>query len=285
MLLALHKPHGVLSQFTPDHPGQRTLSEFGLPKNVYPLGRLDRDSEGLLLLSDEPGLNTKLLDPENAHPRTYWAQVEGEMTASALQQPPRGCCHRRTPNPPRRSQTNPPRPPAPRPSHPPPPKHPDHLDRTHPPRRPQPPGPQNDRRHRLSQPSASFASPSATSISRPTSPRPMAQTHRNRALLHLGPVAKAAPGTLCPRTATGLTLLVLSPLRLPAFPLRALRASVSPSAPFRSEFLCALCTLCGSLPLTPQTPSRRPPPDLLPPQSHPVPRTLPAIAPTIMKKP
>jgi 23S rRNA pseudouridine2457 synthase len=86
MLLALNKPHGVLSQFTPDHPGQRTLSEFRLPKNVYPLGRLDRDSEGLLLLSDELGLNTKLLDPTNAHPRTYWAQVEGEATESALQQ-------------------------------------------------------------------------------------------------------------------------------------------------------------------------------------------------------
>lgn len=85
MLLALHKPYGVLSQFTPDHPGQRTLSEFGFPKNVYPLGRLDRDSEGLLLLSDEPGLNTSLLDPKNAHPRTYWAQVEGEVTDGALQ--------------------------------------------------------------------------------------------------------------------------------------------------------------------------------------------------------
>ena len=86
MLLALNKPYGVLSQFTPDHPGQRTLSELRLPKNVYPLGRLDRDSEGLLLLSDEPGLNTKLLDPKNAHPRTYWAQVEGEVTEDALQQ-------------------------------------------------------------------------------------------------------------------------------------------------------------------------------------------------------
>jgi 23S rRNA pseudouridine2457 synthase len=85
VLLALHKPYGVLSQFTPDHPGQHTLSEFGLPKGVYPLGRLDRDSEGLLLLSDEPGLNTKLLDPQNAHPRTYWAQVEGEITEPALQ--------------------------------------------------------------------------------------------------------------------------------------------------------------------------------------------------------
>ena len=85
MLLALNKPYGVLSQFTPDHPAQRTLAEFALPKNVYALGRLDRDSEGLLLLSDEPGLNTKLLDPKNAHPRTYWAQLEGEMTGSALQ--------------------------------------------------------------------------------------------------------------------------------------------------------------------------------------------------------
>ena len=85
MLLALNKTYGVLSQFTPDHPGQRTLSEFGLPKNIYPLGRLDRDSEGLLLLSDEPGLNTKLLDPKNVHPRTYWAQVEGEVTEDALQ--------------------------------------------------------------------------------------------------------------------------------------------------------------------------------------------------------
>ena len=86
MLLALHKPFGVLSQFTPDHPGQRTLAEFALPPGVYPLGRLDRDSEGLLLLSDEPGLNTRLLDPRHAHPRTYWAQVEGLISDSALRQ-------------------------------------------------------------------------------------------------------------------------------------------------------------------------------------------------------
>ncbi len=86
MLLALNKPFGVLSQFTPDHPGQRTLAEFHLPKGVYPLGRLDRDSEGLLLLSDESGLNARLLDPENRHPRTYWAQVEGEAGDAALGQ-------------------------------------------------------------------------------------------------------------------------------------------------------------------------------------------------------
>lgn len=86
MLLALNKPFGVLSQFTPDHPGQRTLAEFGLPKGVHPLGRLDRDSEGLLLLSDESGLNTRLLDPKNRHPRAYWAQVEGVADDAALHQ-------------------------------------------------------------------------------------------------------------------------------------------------------------------------------------------------------
>ena len=84
MLLALYKPYGVLSQFTPDTPGQRTLSEFSFPKAVYPLGRLDLDSEGLLLLGDEPGLNTRLLDPQGGHRRTYWVQVEGVVTDEAL---------------------------------------------------------------------------------------------------------------------------------------------------------------------------------------------------------
>lgn len=85
MLLAFHKPYGVLSQFTPE-PGSRwrTLAEFGLPKNVYALGRLDADSEGLLLLSDEPGLNSRLLDPKHAHRREYWAQVERVPNATAL---------------------------------------------------------------------------------------------------------------------------------------------------------------------------------------------------------
>ena len=77
MLCALNKPYGVLSQFTPE-PGSRwtTLADFDLPARVYPLGRLDADSEGLLLLSDEPGLNTRLLDPRHGHRRAYWAQVE-----------------------------------------------------------------------------------------------------------------------------------------------------------------------------------------------------------------
>ncbi len=76
MLVAFHKPYGVLSQFTPDGSPNRTLAEFGFPKFIYPLGRLDADSEGLLLLSDEKSLNTRLLLPENEHRRVYWAQVE-----------------------------------------------------------------------------------------------------------------------------------------------------------------------------------------------------------------
>ena len=87
MLIALHKPYGYLSQFTVE-PGSRwkTLAEFGLPKNVYALGRLDADSEGLLLLSDEKGLNNRLLDPQHAHRREYWAQVEGIPTHEVVAQ-------------------------------------------------------------------------------------------------------------------------------------------------------------------------------------------------------
>lgn len=84
MLLAFHKPYGVLSQFTPDGSPHRTLADFGFPKNVFPLGRLDATSEGLLLLSDEPFLNKKLLSPENAHSRTYWALVERVPSRESL---------------------------------------------------------------------------------------------------------------------------------------------------------------------------------------------------------
>lgn len=84
MLVAFHKPYGVLSQFTPDGSPNRTLAEFNLPRTVYPIGRLDADSEGLLLLSDEPELNEELLHPSNAHWRTYWVQVERVPTEEAL---------------------------------------------------------------------------------------------------------------------------------------------------------------------------------------------------------
>lgn len=90
MVIAFHKPYGVLCQFTPDQPGQRTLADFGFPAGVYPVGRLDMDSEGLLLLSDEPGFNNRLLDPKTAHPRTYQAQVDGIPTREALANLKRG---------------------------------------------------------------------------------------------------------------------------------------------------------------------------------------------------
>ena len=90
MVLAFHKPFGVLCQFTPDQPGQQTLAAFGFPAGVYPVGRLDMDSEGLLLLSDEAGFNHRLLDPRRAHPRTYHAQVEGVPDAGALARLSRG---------------------------------------------------------------------------------------------------------------------------------------------------------------------------------------------------
>ena len=90
MLLAFHKPYGALSQFSPDGSANRTLADFRFPKNVYPLGRLDADSEGLLLLSDEPGLNSRLLDPQAAHPRTYLALVERVPNEIAMEKLRRG---------------------------------------------------------------------------------------------------------------------------------------------------------------------------------------------------
>jgi len=87
VLIAFNKPYGVLSQFTLEGGSKhRTLSEFGFPKSVYPIGRLDAESEGLLLLSDEPELNARLLDPQNAHTRVYWAQVEWVPDIATLKQ-------------------------------------------------------------------------------------------------------------------------------------------------------------------------------------------------------
>lgn len=86
MLIAFHKPYGVLSQFTPDGSANRTLAEFGFPEKMYPIGRLDADSEGLLLLSDEPALNQELLHPRHAHAREYRAQVERIPAPEALRQ-------------------------------------------------------------------------------------------------------------------------------------------------------------------------------------------------------
>jgi 23S rRNA pseudouridine2457 synthase len=108
MLIAFHKPFGVLSQFTSDGSPNRPLAEFGFPKNVYPIGRLDADSEGLLLLSDEAEWNARLLEPRHAHEREYWVQVERIPTAESLRQLESGLiiqgrrtlpCHARLPDP------------------------------------------------------------------------------------------------------------------------------------------------------------------------------------------
>ena len=90
MLLAFNKPFGVISQFTTDGSGHRTLADFNFPKNVYPIGRLDADSEGLLLLTDEPELNQRLLHPQQAHVRHYWVQVERYPSESSLRKLEKG---------------------------------------------------------------------------------------------------------------------------------------------------------------------------------------------------
>lgn len=83
MVILFNKPYGVLSQFTPE-AGHRALNEFGFPVGVYAAGRLDHDSEGALLLTDEGPLVKKLLDPKFEHPRTYMAQVDGQITQEAV---------------------------------------------------------------------------------------------------------------------------------------------------------------------------------------------------------
>lgn len=75
LYIRFYKPYRVLSAFTTDDH-HRTLSEFGFPKKIYPVGRLDYDSEGLLILTNDNRFKTVLLDPRNAHPRVYYAQVE-----------------------------------------------------------------------------------------------------------------------------------------------------------------------------------------------------------------
>lgn len=78
------KPHLVLTQFTDEEDGRKTLADYIDLKEVYSAGRLDYDSEGLMLLTDDGKLNHMLTHPKHGHPRTYWAQVENTPDDKAL---------------------------------------------------------------------------------------------------------------------------------------------------------------------------------------------------------
>ena len=82
----IHKPFQVLSQFSAENNKTTLKDFFKVPVDVYPVGRLDYDSEGLLILTNDKSLNHRLLHPTFKHQRTYWVQVDGAITSTAIQQ-------------------------------------------------------------------------------------------------------------------------------------------------------------------------------------------------------
>lgn len=94
-----YKPYNVLSQFTPEIEGQKCLSDFiNVPKDVYAVGRLDYDSEGLLFLTNDGSLNKKMLSPELHVKKSYFVQVEGRITDDVLLKLKRGGIEIKLPN-------------------------------------------------------------------------------------------------------------------------------------------------------------------------------------------
>jgi 23S rRNA pseudouridine2457 synthase len=82
----VYKPYQVLSQFSAQENKLTLKNFFDVPKDVYPVGRLDFDSEGLLILTNDASLNQRLLNPKFAHEREYWTQVEGAISQEAITQ-------------------------------------------------------------------------------------------------------------------------------------------------------------------------------------------------------
>ena len=82
----IYKPYQVLSQFTSEEGKQTLKNYFNVPKDVYAVGRLDYDSEGLLILTNDKNVNHRLLNPSFQHEREYWVQVDGPLTDKAVQQ-------------------------------------------------------------------------------------------------------------------------------------------------------------------------------------------------------
>ena len=83
---AVYKPYEVLTRFGKEGDKAVLSDHFNVPRDVYPVGRLDYDSEGLLILTNDKSLNHRLLDPKHAHEREYWVQVDGPVTNQAIRQ-------------------------------------------------------------------------------------------------------------------------------------------------------------------------------------------------------